>query len=166
MIEHNLTLAWRQLVKYRLQSAVSVVSLAIGFACFALASMWIKYETTYDAFHKDAENIYCLIREDRVISAGRPGWSSTIPVTDSIIAYCPEINTYTAFYGADIRELVLADNDSIAIRDIKALECDKSFFDFFSVKFILGDSDFLEAISVSSAPVCNSALLSSASFVL
>ena len=50
MIEHNLTLAWRQLVKYRLQSAVSIVSLAIGFACFALASMWIKYETTYDGF--------------------------------------------------------------------------------------------------------------------
>ena len=55
MIQHNLTLAWRQLVKYRLQSAVSVVSLAIGFACFALASMWIKYETTYDGFHKDAD---------------------------------------------------------------------------------------------------------------
>ena len=33
MIQHNLTLAWRQLVKYRLQSAVSIVSLAIGFAC-------------------------------------------------------------------------------------------------------------------------------------
>ncbi len=144
MIEHNLTLAWRQLVKSRLQSAVSIVSLAIGFACFALASMWIKYETTYDGFHKDAENIYCLIREDRAISAGRPSWYSTIPVTDSIITYCPEINTYTAFDRADIRELVLTDNDSIAIRDIKALECDKSFFDFFSVKFILGDSDFLE----------------------
>ena len=61
MIWHNLTLAWRQLVKYRLQSAVSIVSLAIGFACFALASMWIKYETTYDAFHKDAENLYILM---------------------------------------------------------------------------------------------------------
>ena len=61
MIWHNLTLAWRQLVKYRLQSAVSIVSLAIGFACFALASMWIKYETTYDAFHKDAENLYVLM---------------------------------------------------------------------------------------------------------
>ncbi len=63
MIQHNLTLAWRQLVKYRLQSAVSVVSLAIGFACFALASMWIKYETTYDAFHKDADGIYVLLED-------------------------------------------------------------------------------------------------------
>ena len=112
MIWNNLKLAWRQLMKYRLQSAVSIVSLAIGFACFAMAAMWIKYETTYDAFHKDAENIYCLIREDRAISAGRPAWASTIPVTDSIIAYCPEINTYTAFNNSDISELILVGNDS------------------------------------------------------
>ena len=61
MLIHYLSLAWDQLKKYRLQSAVSIVSLAIGFACFALASMWIKYETTYDAFHKDAENLYVLM---------------------------------------------------------------------------------------------------------
>ena len=61
MILHYLILAWQQLIKYRLQSFVSIVSLAIGFACFALASMWIKYETTYDAFHKDAENLYVLM---------------------------------------------------------------------------------------------------------
>ena len=61
MIEHYFKLAWRQLLKYKLQSLVSIVSLAIGFACFALASMWIKYETTYDAFHKDAEKIHILL---------------------------------------------------------------------------------------------------------
>ena len=61
MLLHYLSLAWQQLIKYRLQSFVSIVSLAIGFACFALASMWIKYETTYDAFHKDAENLYVLM---------------------------------------------------------------------------------------------------------
>ncbi len=64
MIRHYLSLAWQQLVKYRLQSLVSIVSLAIGFACFALASMWIKYETTYDAFHKDAENIHVVTMEN------------------------------------------------------------------------------------------------------
>ncbi len=60
MIRHYLELAWQQLTKYHLQSVVSIVSLAIGFACFALASMWIKYETTYDAFHKDAEKLYVI----------------------------------------------------------------------------------------------------------
>ncbi|MBR5803808.1 MAG: FtsX-like permease family protein [Bacteroidaceae bacterium] len=67
MIGHNLSLAWRQLVKYRLQSAVSIVSLAIGFACFALASMWIKYETTYDAFHKDANEIHVILKNGDIM---------------------------------------------------------------------------------------------------
>ena len=64
MIRHYLSLAWQQLVKYRLQSVVSIISLAIGFACFALACMWIKYETTYDAFHRDAENIHVVTMEN------------------------------------------------------------------------------------------------------
>ena len=63
MIRHYLALAWQQLEKYRLQSLVSIVSLAIGFACFALASMWIKYETTYDAFHKDAEKLHVIVKK-------------------------------------------------------------------------------------------------------
>ncbi len=71
MIRHYLELAWQQLTKYRLQSVVSIVSLAIGFACFALASMWIKYETTYDAFHRDAENIYVLTQgNDYILRRG------------------------------------------------------------------------------------------------
>ena len=144
MIEHNLTLAWRQLVKYRLQSAVSVVSLAIGFACFALASMWIKYETTYDAFHKDAENIYCLMRTDRGFSGGRMAWTSTIPVTDSIIAHCSEIDTYVAFFQSGyLKRAVSAEDDSLYIDGVYELECDNSFFDFFEVRFLAGDENFL-----------------------
>ncbi len=67
MIRHYLSLAWQQLEKYRLQSLVSIVSLGIGFACFAFASMWIKYETTYDAFHKDAENIYVVTQHNNYV---------------------------------------------------------------------------------------------------
>ena len=61
MLLHNIKLAFQQMRKYRLQSAVSIVSLAIGFACFALSSLWWRYETTYDAFHPAAENMHILV---------------------------------------------------------------------------------------------------------
>ena len=61
MLLHNIKLAFQQMRKYRLQSAVSIVSLAIGFACFALSSLWWRYETTYDAFHPEAENLHILV---------------------------------------------------------------------------------------------------------
>lgn len=36
MILHYLKIAWRNLLKYRIQTAVNVVGIAVGFACFAL----------------------------------------------------------------------------------------------------------------------------------
>ena len=49
MITHYLTVAIRNLLKYKTQSIVSILGLAIGFVCFALSAFWIEYESTYDA---------------------------------------------------------------------------------------------------------------------
>ena len=35
MIAHYLKIAWRNLLKYRMQSVVSILGLAVGLACFA-----------------------------------------------------------------------------------------------------------------------------------
>ena len=58
MIYHYLKIAFRNLIKYKTQSIVSIVGLAIGFICFALSALWIRYEMTYDTFHERAERIY------------------------------------------------------------------------------------------------------------
>ena len=58
MLLHNLSMAMRQLTKYKLQTLLSLVGLAVGFTCFALSSLWWRYETTYDSFHPGAENLY------------------------------------------------------------------------------------------------------------
>ena len=57
MITHNIELAFQQMKKYRLQSVVSIISLGIGFACFALAMLWIRYERTFDTQHPEAERL-------------------------------------------------------------------------------------------------------------
>ena len=53
MLKHYLKIAIRNLLKYRSQSFISIFGLAIGFTCFALGTLWIHYEMTYDSFHKD-----------------------------------------------------------------------------------------------------------------
>ena len=37
MIKHYLKVAFRNLVKYKTQSLVSIIGLAVGFTCFALS---------------------------------------------------------------------------------------------------------------------------------
>ena len=50
MIKHCLKIAIRNLVKYKVQSAISILGLAVGFVCFSLSLYWIHYEMTYDHF--------------------------------------------------------------------------------------------------------------------
>ena len=64
MITHNLKVAFRNLLKYKTQSIISVLGLAVGFTCFALSAIWIHYEMTYDAFHEDAEQLHFVRKKD------------------------------------------------------------------------------------------------------
>ena len=58
MIRHYFKIAFRNLLKYKAQSIISIIGLAMGFTCFALTVLWIRYEMTYDTFHEGADRIH------------------------------------------------------------------------------------------------------------
>lgn len=58
MLLHYLKVAVRNLLKYKTQSVISILGLAIGFACISLSAYWNYYEMTYDAFQPNADRIY------------------------------------------------------------------------------------------------------------
>ena len=106
MLLHNLSMAMRQLTKYKLQTLLSLVGLAVGFTCFALSSLWWRYETTYDSFHPGAENLYI-----QVMSTDK--WGTVIPCTrildaSEAIQKIPQVEQATAF-----RQTALTINENI-----------------------------------------------------
>ncbi len=70
MIRHYFKIAFRNLLKYKTQSIISIIGLAVGITCFALATLWIRYEMTYDTFHRRADDIY-LVRAQLTITDAR-----------------------------------------------------------------------------------------------
>ena len=58
MFHHYLTIALRNIRKYALQNAVSILGLTVGFVCLSLSTIWIHFENSYDTFHKDADRLY------------------------------------------------------------------------------------------------------------
>lgn len=70
MLAHYFKIAFRNLQKYRQQSIVSIIGLAMGFTCFALATLWIRYEMSYDKFHDEVERIYLVRNENEMSSDG------------------------------------------------------------------------------------------------
>ncbi len=58
MFTHYLKIAWRNMLKYKTQTIISVLGLTIGVVFFAYGYHWYKYETTYDSFYPDSDRIY------------------------------------------------------------------------------------------------------------
>jgi cell division protein FtsX len=137
MIKHYLKVAFRNLWKYKYQTLVSVIGLAVGFACFAMATLWIRYEMTYDSFHKNAGRLYCVVspdgfsphlvsREGSCLMAGY--LKSTFPEIANATPLLPENENF--------------ESEGISLK-ADFLGTDSSFFSIFDVKVIDGNMDFL-----------------------
>ena len=53
MIKHNIKIAWRNLLKFKLQTSISILSLTVGMVCFALSALWLRYENSYVVMDKN-----------------------------------------------------------------------------------------------------------------
>ena len=42
LLPHYLTVAVRNLRRYRTQSVISIVGLAVGFVCLSLSALWLR----------------------------------------------------------------------------------------------------------------------------
>ena len=58
MIFHYLKIAFRNYLNNKIQSVITLFSMAIAFALASIAAYWIHYEKNYDSFLKDYDRIY------------------------------------------------------------------------------------------------------------
>lgn len=70
MIIHYLKIAWRNLLKYKTQSVISIIGLAIGFTAFSFTLSWIRYERGYDKHNPNADRIYRVFIKDTTQTDG------------------------------------------------------------------------------------------------
>lgn len=63
MIKNYFKIAWRNLVRSKVFSAINILGLALGLTAFLLLTLYIKDELSYDRFHEKGERIYRVSRE-------------------------------------------------------------------------------------------------------
>ncbi len=64
MFQHYLKIAWRNLQKDKIYSAVNITGLAIAVACSFLLVFWIRFEVSYEKDYPDADKIYKVLEEE------------------------------------------------------------------------------------------------------
>jgi hypothetical protein len=123
--------------KYKSQTLVSIVGLAVGFVCFAMATLWIRYEMSYDSFHANADRMYCVNQQRRsfgdMVSSFTP-----YPLAEYLKSVFPEIANATAVQSGNIDFKYEGVNHQDRI-----LRSDSSFFNMFDVRIVEGNMDFV-----------------------
>ena len=136
MIKHYLKVAFRNLIKYKTQSLVSIIGLAVGFTCFALSVLWIRYEMTYDNFHEGADRIYLAGSSFRLYGDGFTYNSSSF-LADYLAKNCPEVEKVCCiYYDWDEKKIKNEDTEF----SVRRIEVDSSFISMFNIKVLDGDN--------------------------
>ncbi len=71
MLKSYLKIAVRHLLKYKAYSLINIVGLAVGIACAVLLFLFIRFELSYDKYHKNASRLFRVVRSDAASTAFR-----------------------------------------------------------------------------------------------
>lgn len=58
MLKNHALITLRDIRKNKVSSGINIFGLAIGIACSFLLMLLVRYETSFDRFHRDADRIF------------------------------------------------------------------------------------------------------------
>ncbi len=140
MLHHYLVIAFRQLLRNKFYTVITITGLAIGIASVFLIAQYLKQELGYDRFHDGAENIY------------RVAWINTNPQTrtphpmaQAMVQDFPEVESAVSLspiWGPGLtRQIFTIRNPEKDVRydESNVLAVDSTFFKVFSFPLLKGD---------------------------
>ena len=138
MIKNYLSLTIRNLKLNKGYFIINLLGLTIGITAFILITVWINTETSYDKFHKNADNIYrvdYLLYEEGILE--QHSASGSTGIGKEIHNAYPEVIDYTRFTRTE--SLITYGDRTFKEKDL--LYAQSSFFNLFSFPLIDGIAD-------------------------
>ena len=131
MFRNYLTVAYRNLVRYKVYSAINITGLAIGIAFCILTFLYVRHEWSFDVFHEKADRIYRVYyKGGSDASAYMPG-----PLAPALAeTFSPQMQHIVRIYTIS-RTLQYGDHSF----QERVIYVDPGFWDVFSFPLIKGD---------------------------
>jgi len=136
MFKSYLSVAFRSLIKRRVNAFINISGLALGLAAAIVIVVFARYELSYDQHHKNFETTY-LVYKERVTPAGvQPTYDTWVPLVERLKSDIPEITLGTRVSFDDI---------GVEVNEKRFEETcyyvDPSYFDLFDFPLAQGNND-------------------------
>ncbi|GGN06203.1 hypothetical protein GCM10010967_46740 [Dyadobacter beijingensis] len=140
MIQNYITVAWRNLLKNKAFSFITIFGLAVSIATFLLITQYVFSELSYDEFHTNADNIYRIRLDD--YKQGVLTNSSTVSYyaeAPAIKETFPEVGNFVRLHRADgMISYRKPSGELVSYHEKRAFYADSSLFDVFSFSLLEG----------------------------
>ncbi|MCC3859887.1 ABC transporter permease [Pseudemcibacter aquimaris] len=134
LVTNYIKSAWRNILRHKLFSIINIMGLAIGLAAVMLIALYVRYETSYDSFWKNADNIYRphtsydlegmdTVSFARMASIQRSFLLKDFPEIEKVTRIMPPFPTPTLSLNNEVYEenVVLVDPEIIDIFDFTVI---------------------------------------------
>lgn len=137
MIKNYFVSILRNLLTHKFFTGINILGLSIGLSSFLLINAFVRFEKSYDRFHKDYENIL-RVTSDQIVDKqviNRDAMSHH-PAGLMLVNERPEILSYTTSYKFE--QLVMRKGDS-ELYENGVIATDDHFLEMFNYPMIDGD---------------------------
>ncbi len=137
MFKNYFKISFRNLAKHKGYTVINIIGVAVGLAAFLLINQYIKFERSYDSFHRSAENIY-RVTSDQIVD-GQLGVRDAMSFNPSgkvLTDEVPEISEYALSYN--IGRATIKKGESL-VNEESVKMADEHFIAFFGHKVVAGD---------------------------
>jgi putative ABC transport system permease protein len=133
LIKHSL----RSFKRQRAYIIINILGLSIGIACSLLIALYVLNEASYDKFNVKKDRIYRVILNGKI--GGQEITYATSPAVmgPTLVKEFPEIEDFLRMTGGGP---TVVEYNNIPFTEEHLVEADSSFFNFFSIPVLKGDS--------------------------
>ncbi len=139
MFKNYIKIAWRSLKKQPFFTFLNTFGLAVGMAGALLISLFIYDELTFDKMFADADRIYRIDADIKFGGAEIDASQTSAPMAQTLLRDFPQVETTVRF--RDQGSMLLKKSDAQPnSKELRATFVDSTFFDFFGIKLLVGDT--------------------------
>ncbi|OKS85961.1 ABC transporter permease [Mucilaginibacter polytrichastri] len=143
MFKNYIKTAWRNLWKGKVFNSLNIVGLSVAIASSTLLLLTVFFESSYDTFHKNIDNIYQVY-----FTVSRPGapqktGSMPGPLAPTLKADYPDVKYATRVAGSPPATVIYGDKQ--IQQDV--IFADPDYFNMFSFPIIKGNKKALSGIN-------------------
>ncbi|MBD1210918.1 MAG: ABC transporter permease [Ignavibacteria bacterium] len=93
MLQNYLKIAFRNLYRNKLYSAMNIIGFALGIACCLAIMLWVQYEWSFNRFHSKLDRIHSVMRAQPLLGEVKVSSSISGAFADAAMSDIPQIES-------------------------------------------------------------------------